>query len=439
MTKLTFDAIVVGAGPAGTSAAITMAKSGLKVILIERGRFAGSKNLFGGVLYTEAIKEVLPDFAKRIPSPPFERPVTEQGYWLLSPDSVVRFMHKSESYKKEPADAYISLRAKFDEWYAAQAVAAGALLITKTTVTDFIKDEKGRVVGVQTDRPEGDVCAPIVVLSEGVNNLLAQKLGLAKMDLPPRLVALSVKEVIGLPQPQIEQRFGLNGVKEGVAIDIFGDATLGLPGTAFIYTGKTSISIGMGLLLEEFVQHNLHPHEVLARFKSHPVVKPLIQGGESLEYGAHLIPEYGYDRMPKLFADGVLVAGDAGGMVDALHREGTNLAMTAGRMAGETAIEAHKQNDFSAKFLREYRRKLDDSFVMKDLKQYRRMTDFLDETPHFMKTYIDFANDAAMRYFNAHGLPKRDMEKGIVKSLGQRRNFMGVAKDMMKLMRGMGI
>lgn len=159
MTKLTFDAIVVGAGPAGTSAAITMAKSGLKVILIERGRFAGSKNLFGGVLYTEAIKEVLPDFAKRIPSPPFERPVTEQGYWLLSPDSVVRFMHKSESYKKEPADAYISLRAKFDEWYAAQAVAAGALLITKTTVTDFIKDEKGRVVGVQTDRPEGDVYA----------------------------------------------------------------------------------------------------------------------------------------------------------------------------------------------------------------------------------------------------------------------------------------
>ena len=72
MTKLTFDAIVVGAGPAGTSAAITMAKSGLKVILIERGRFAGSKNLFGGVLYTEAIGEVLPDFAKRIPSPPFE-------------------------------------------------------------------------------------------------------------------------------------------------------------------------------------------------------------------------------------------------------------------------------------------------------------------------------------------------------------------------------
>lgn len=436
-TKLEFDAIVVGAGPAGTSAAITMARAGLKVAIIERGRFAGSKNLFGGVLYTSAIGEVLPNFAKL--NPPFERPVTEQGYWLLSPDSVVRFMHKSEGYKREPADAYTALRSKFDEWFAGQAAAAGALLITKTTVIDLVRDAGGRVIGVRTDRPDGDVFAPIVILSEGVNNLLTQKLGLAKHDLPPRLVALSVKEVIGLPQAQIEQRFNLTGPKDGVAIDVFGDATLGLPGTAFLYTNKTSISIGMGMLLEEFVQHRLHPHEVLARMKNHPVIKPYLQGGESLEYGAHLIPEYGFGRMPELAADGVLVAGDAAGMVDALHREGTNLAMTAGKFAGETAIEAHRQADFSARFLRAYRRKLDESFVMKDLKQYRRLGDFLDETPHFMKTYVDWANEAAMRYFSAHNLPKREMEKDIVKSLWQRRSFYGVARDMMKLLRGIGL
>lgn len=150
-----------------------------------------------------------------------------------------------------------------------------------------------------------------------------------------------------------------------MAIDIFGDATLGLPGTAFIYSDKKAISIGMGLLLEEFVYHNLRPYEVLARFKAHPVVRPYLAGGNSLEYGAHLIPEQGYDRMPDLAADGVLVAGDAACMVDALHREGTNLAMTAGRMAGETTLEAHRQNDFSVDFLRAYRRKLEDSFVLK--------------------------------------------------------------------------
>lgn len=434
--KLSFDAIVVGAGPAGVSAAITMASKGLHVAVIERGRFAGSKNLFGGVLYTSAIGDVLPDFAKR--NPPFERPVTEQGYWLMSPDSVVRLMHKSQAYKVEPAEAYTALRAKFDAWYAEQAASFGALLIPKTNVIDLIRDAQGRVIGVQTDRPQGDVYAPVVILSEGVNNLLTQKAGLSKVDLPPNLVALSVKEVIALPQAAIEQRFGLAGAKEGVAIDIFGDATLGLPGTAFLYANKTSVSIGVGMLLAEFVQHKLRPHEVLARFKNHPVIKPYLQGGEQLEYGAHLIPEFGYDRMPKLLADGVMVAGDAAGMVDALHREGTNLAMTAGKFAGLTAVEAHKAQDFSASFLRMYRRKLNQSFVMKDLKQYRRMGDFLGESPHFMKTYVDFANDAALRYFSAHGMAKRDMEKEIVNSLWQRRSFFGVARDMMKLLRGMG-
>ncbi len=433
--KLMFDAIVVGAGPAGTAAAIALARGGLKVILIERGHFAGAKNFFGGVLYTHALADVLPDFWSR--KPPFERPVTEQGYWFLSPDSVLRVMHKSQHYQKEPADAYTALRAGFDAWFAQQAVDLGALLITKTTVTECLRDERGRVIGVRTDRPDGDVYAPIVIVSEGVNNLLVQKLGLAKTDLPPRFVALSVKELIGLPAKEIEARFGLSGAAQGAAIDIFGDATLGLPGTAFLYTDKQAISIGVGLLLEEFVHHKLRPYEVLARFKNHPVIKPYLEGGEPLEYGAHLIPEVGYDRMPALAADGVLVAGDAAGMVDALHREGTNLAMTAGRLAAETALAAHQQRNFSAEFLKGYRRQLESSFVLKDLKQYRRMTDFLDGTPHFMRTYVDYLNDAALRYFTAHGVPKRDMENEILGMLFQRRSFFGVARDMLKLLQGM--
>jgi len=433
--KLAFDAIVVGGGPAGTAAAITMAKGGLDVILIERGRFAGAKNLFGGVLYTHALAEVLPDYWER--KPPFERPVTEQGYWLLSPDSAVRILHKSEQYKSEPAEAYTALRARFDAWFAAQAVQEGVLLIAKTTVTDVLRDRKGRAVGVATDRPEGDVYAPILVIAEGVNNLLTQKLGLARGDLPPRYVALSVKEVVGLPAPEIEARFGLAGAHEGVAIDVFGDATLGLPGTAFVYTDAKAVSIGVGLLLEELVYYKLRPYELLARFKSHPVVRPYLAGGTSLEYGAHLIPEQGYDRMPEVAADGVLVAGDAACMVDALHREGSNLAMTAGRMAGETALEAHREHDFSARFLRAYRRRLEESFVLKDLRQYRRMTDFLDSTPDFIGTYVNFINEAAGRYFTAHGIPKREMEGEILGLLRERRSFFGVARDMMTLLRGM--
>ena len=434
--KQSYDVIVIGGGPAGVSTAITLVKNGLKTILIERGRFSGAKNFFGGVMYTHAFEDVLPDYWER--RPPFERPVTEQGYWMISPDSVVRIMHKSQAYQKQPADSYIALRSKMDDWFAQQAVSLGVLLITKTVVSDFIKDEKGRVIGVCTDRPEGDVYAPVVIIAEGVNNLLTQKLGLIKNDLNPHLVALSVKEYISLPAKELEARFNItNGTNEGVAIDIFGDATLGLPGLAFIYTDKGGISIGIGLLLSEFANHNIKPYEVLTRFKEHPIIKPLLSGGESLEYGAHLIPEYGYDHMPRLYTDGVMVVGDAASMVDALHREGTNLAMTAGKLAAETAVAAHRQNDFSAAFLSAYRKKLEDTFVIKDLKQYRYMTDFLDETPHFMDTYINLLNDAALRYFSAHGMPKRDMENEIFDMLKKRRSLIGVAKDMMKLLRGM--
>lgn len=433
--RLTFDAIVVGAGPAGTAAAITMAQGGLKVIQLERGRFAGSKNFFGGVMYTHALEEILPDYWER--NPPFERPVTEQGYWMLSPDSVVRIMHKSESYRKVPADSYIALRAKMDAWFAQQGVEEGVLLITKTAVKDILKDEKGRVIGVSTDRPDGNVYAPVVIISEGVNNLLTQKLGLIDHDLPPKYIALSVKEYIGIPAKEIESRFNLAGADDGVAIDIFGDATLGLPGLAFLYTDKAGVSVGVGLLLSAFVDHNVKPYEMLARFKRHPAIKPYLEGGETLEYGAHLIPETGFDRMPDLCAGGVMVAGDAAGMVDALHREGTNMAMTAGRVAGETAIAAHQKGDFSAEFLKAYRTTLNQGFVMKDLKQYRRMTDFLETSPHFMGTYVNLLNDAVLRYFSAHGTPKRDMEKDIVGLLRGRRSFFGVGKDILKLLQGM--
>jgi electron transfer flavoprotein-quinone oxidoreductase len=111
--------------------------------------------------------------------------------------------------------------------------------------------------------------------------------------------------------------------------------------------------------------------------------------------------------------------------------------MTAGKMAGTTAIAAHQANNFSAAFLKQYRKSLEASFVLKDMKQYRRMTDFLDSSPHFLGTYANFLNDAALRYFTAHGLPKRDMEKQIVGLLQERRSFFGIAQDMLKLLRAM--
>lgn len=431
MAKFTYDAVVVGAGPAGVSAGLTMAGQGLKVVIIERGRFAGAKNLSGGTLYTHALLELLPDLWDR--DPPLERPVTEHGFWFLSKGAVARLTHRSEQLAPV---SYTVLRARFDRWFAEQAMEVGALLIGKTTVTDFLRGGKEEVVGVTTDRPEGDLYAPIVIVAEGVNNLLTQKLGLAKADLWPEYVALGVKEVIGLSEEEIEKRFGLWGPEEGLAVQIFGDATIGLPGAAFLYTNRKSVSLGVAVILEDLVLHQLRPYEVLERFKNHRLMHPYLQGGKSLEYGAHLIPEWGYDHLPALVGDGVLVAGDAAGFVVSLQG-GSNMAMISGKLAGEVAVEAHRQGDFSAEFLAQYRHRLEKSFILQDLKKFRRLTDFLNENPRFVTIYTDFLNEALGRYLAAPGMPMRGVQRDIIRALHKRRSWPGVTRDLLSFARVM--
>ena len=433
MARFTYDAVVVGAGPAGVSAALTMARQGLKVIIIERGRFGGAKNLSGGTLYSHALLDLLPDLWDR--EPPLERPVTEHGFWFFSKGAMTRFTHRNEQLEGHPV-SYTVLRARFDPWFAEQAVETGALLIGKTTVIDFLRGGGGEIVGITTDRPQGDIYAPIVIVAEGVNNLLTQKLGLAKTDLLPEYVALGVKEVIGLPEEEIEKRFGLCGPEEGLAVQIFGDANMGLPGASFLYTNRKSVSLGLAVILEDLVLHQLRPYELLERFKSHRLMHPYLEGGKSLEYGAHLIPEWGYDHLPALAGNGVLVAGDAAGFVVSLQG-GSNMAMISGKLAGEVAVEAHRQGDFSAEFLAQYRHRLEKGFILQDLKKFRRLTDFLNENPRFVTIYTDFLNEALGRYLDAPGVPMREVQRDIIRALHERRSWPGVARDLLSFARAM--
>jgi electron transfer flavoprotein-quinone oxidoreductase len=344
--KLSFDVIVVGAGLAGATAAVMAARGGLSVALIERGQAAGSKNYFGGALYTHSLVDIYPDFFDR--KPPLERPVTETGFWFLSKDGMVRATVQGGKINSNPIDAFVAQRSKFDAWWAEQAKKEGVFLITKTVVEDFIR-EGDKVVGVVTDRPDGEVYAPVVIVCEGVNNLLTQKLGLIKHDFKGNATALAVKQLISLPAETINTRLGLHSKEQGLAISVVGDISMGLPGLGFLYTGNDSLSLGVGVTLDALTEAGIKPYELLQRYLNHPVIAPLIAGGQLMEYGAHLIPEGGWSTMPQLYTDGVMIAGDAASMVNAMHWEGTNMAITAGKAAGETAVEAHKKGDFSAK------------------------------------------------------------------------------------------
>ncbi|PKN95480.1 MAG: FAD-dependent oxidoreductase [Chloroflexi bacterium HGW-Chloroflexi-6] len=424
--KLSFDVIVVGAGLAGSAAAVIAARGGLKVAMIERGQAPGSKNYFGGTLYTHSLLEIYPDLWDR--KPPLERPVTEAGFWFLSKDGMVRATAQGGKLKNEPIDAYVAMRAKFDAWWADQAKKEGVFAITKTVVVDFIREDN-KVVGVVTDRAEGEIYAPIVIICEGVNNLLTQKLGLIKHDLQAHSSALAVKQLIALPAETINARFGFTDNEHGLAASVMGDVSMGLPGLGFLYTGIDSVSVGVGVTLDALTKAGIKPYELLQRYLNHPMIAPLIAGGRLMEYGAHIIPEGGWKDMPQLYTDGALVAGDAASMVNALHWEGTNMAIIAGKAAGETAVEAHQKRDFSAKSLSSYRARLDKTFIMTDLHQYRGLSHFLKTHPDFMAVYPTFINDALGMFFSGFGKPKGQLYKDILRSLTDRRPLLKAVGD----------
>jgi electron transfer flavoprotein-quinone oxidoreductase len=429
--KICFDLIVVGAGLAGSTAAAVAARNGLKVALIERGQSPGSKNLFGGAVYTHALQEIYPDLWER--KPPLERPVTETGFWFLAKDGLTRLTVQGGPLSHKPAVAYVALRAKFDPWWAEQAEKEGVLIIPKTTVVDFLREATGAVTGVVTDRPQGEIYAPVTIVCEGVNNLLTQKLGLIGHDLKPSAVALGCKQLIALPAETINARFGLTDQEHGLAVSVMGDVSMGLTGLGFIYTGAECVSVGLGVNLDLLAEHHIRPYELLQRYLNHPLIAPLIAGGRLMEYGAHLIPEGGWREMPKLFSDGVMVAGDAAAMVNAVHWEGTNMAIVAGKVAGETAVEAHQKADYSARSLSVYRERLKERFVLQDLYQYRNLAKFLETHPDFMKVYPTFLNDALGMFFFGVGKPKKQLYREILRSFTTHKSFIRAVGEIFSL------
>ena len=169
------DIIIVGGGPAGMAAAITSAKAGLKTVLLERGDFCGSKNMFGGAIYTIPTLDIYPDFVENAP---LERGLTRHTYALLGQKDGTLVSYENPIDEHNNYDAYSVLRPKWDRWCAQQAEKAGAYIIPQILVESLIQ-ENGKFVGIRTAQEE--FRAKIIILADGVNSLLAKKHGLRKM------------------------------------------------------------------------------------------------------------------------------------------------------------------------------------------------------------------------------------------------------------------
>lgn len=427
-----FDAIVVGAGPSGNAAAYTLAKAGLSVLQIERGEYPGSKNVQGAILYADALERIIPDFRD---DAPLERHIIEQRQWVMSKDSFIGAHYRSEEFNREPYNRYTIIRAQFDKWFSSKVREAGALVICETTVNKLIFDGE-QVVGVECDRENGNVYADVVILADGVNSTLARKAGFHP-EVAAKNVALAVKEILFMPEETIQARFNI-GENEGVVIEMLGSITDGMMGTGFLYTNKESLTIGVGCMLSDFQAstNRTSPYVMLENMKRHPSIAPLIEGGEMKEYAAHLIPEGGFHAIPAVSGNGWMIVGDSGGFVNAVHREGSNLAMTTGRLAAETVIEARSAGKpMTGATLKAYRQKLNESFVMKDLHKYRDMPDILHHNKQFFTTYPDLLDNAAKTMLTVDGIDKKTKERTAMGIFRKTRTLPGLFGDAFKLWR----
>lgn len=407
-----FDAVVVGAGPAGTAAAITMAKAGLQVALLERGAKPGSKNVMGGILYNHYLEKIVGDDWKQAP---LERPIIEERRWLMTSEAAIGIDYKNLRNREHP-HSFSVLRARFDPWFAEQAEKAGAMVVTETVVDRLIL-KNGRVVGVGTGRGD-DLYAEVTIICEGIGlgaGLLENTVINGKplrRKLRPDEVAMAVKEIMQLEPGLIEERFNCEP-GEGCTVECFGDSTMGMSGFMFIYTNRDTLSVGGGALLSEFNKTLRTPNELMEHFKKHPAVKPLLRGAATIEYLAHLIPEGGYRGIPKVHGPGYLVCGDAAMLSNPVHREGSNLAMESGRLAGETVVHCKEIGDYSERRLAEYRGRLDASWIMADMKKYDKAVPLLEHNPQLLTSDLQLADRALDEFFRVDGTSKWDKQKKI--------------------------
>lgn len=402
-----YDAIVVGAGLAGSTAAYCMAKAGLSVLVVERGDSAGSKNVTGGRLYGHSLEKIIPGFADEAP---LERKVVRERISMMTGESCFTLDFGSEKFRDPASASYTVLRAEFDAWLAGKAEEAGCDVVCPA-VADELLMENGKAVGIRAG--EDELTAEVVLLAEGVNGLLAQKAGL-KREVSPRHVAVGVKEVVELSEGAINDRFNLNA-GEGIAHLFAGSVSRGHTGGGFLYTNKASLCVGMVMTVANLGKADMRLPDMMEAFRQSAPVKPLLEGGKLVEYSAHLVPEGGFGMIGALYGDGVLILGDTAGFCLNMGYtvRGMDYAIASGEMAAQTVIDAKNRSDFTSGVLASYKSRLDSSFVMKDMVTHKRAPDFIEHTPRMFTEYPKLVENIFVDMFRVNG-PSRLTAKKVL-------------------------
>jgi len=375
------------------------------------------------------VRELFPGLWEKAP---LERHIVQEGVSLLARDRAFSCTYSGNELRLEPRQSYSVLRARFDRWFSEQTEAKGAMLLTKVRVDDVVRRD-GRIAGVIAGGDE--LLSDVVVACDGILSLVSEKAGLRSPG-KPHDYAVGVKEVITLDSAVIEDRFNL-GEGEGAARLYVGDITEGKFGGGFLYTNRDSISLGIVLGIEDAAGDDKGESvaRLLDAFKQRPEIAPLIKGGTTAEYAAHVIPEGGFNALGKLYSDGILVAGDAAGFAlnIGFTVRGMEYALASGYYAAQAVIKAREKNDFSAGSLSVYQRLLEDSFVLKDFRNFQEAPGVV-ANPRFAVHYPELVGRIMSDLYSVPAGPKDRIYPTVKKHLTVGEMW-GLFKDLRGMMK----
>jgi len=348
-----YDVIVVGAGPGGSIAAKVAAENGLKTVFFERGRKPGEKNASGCGLGPRMWRE-FPELMKTL-TPEVAPNLRKAGCVInryLNKDMkeiALEIYYPTASVTYEPAKQFITMncyRSELDPFLANHAVAAGAELRTSVLIKDLVKDEKGKVIGVQTGKGE-KIYGKVIIGGDGVISTVGIKSGLNPRCRPEQITLVPQYDFAADPE-KIDKMFGPDGLIADAA-----DACwwgVNIPSAYQVFFGD-GFHIGLGSWMGQWTSNPIHFLNTLVGCKPFQRMIKAIDA-KPREVQAHLLP---WTQQPvNTYTDNVMLIGDAGGFPCPLEAEGVYPAMETGKLAAETAIKCIADGDTSKQALKLY-------------------------------------------------------------------------------------